>query len=218
MCSSERTFAQVISVLLNHPWHAQDFIKKKDGSLHLVQDYRVLNAMTVKNHYLLPIISELIAQLRGAKYFTKLDVRWGFNNVQIKEGDEWKAAFHTNRRLYELLVMFFGLTNSPETFQTMMNDVMIHLFSETTHDHPTPHPTTTPNVQNTPTLGSHLQSIRHSRRTFHASNDNPSPKNLRPTLARPRQIASFLTKSTDTISHRYPHLLWPLQPPGDLNG
>jgi Reverse transcriptase (RNA-dependent DNA polymerase) len=60
------------------------FIKKKDGTLRLVQDYRVLNAMTVKNRYPLPIISELIAQLRGAKYFTKLDVRWGFNNVRIK--------------------------------------------------------------------------------------------------------------------------------------
>jgi len=64
------------------------FIKKKDGSLRLVQDYCTLNAITVKNRYPLPLISELIFQLRGAKYFTKLDVRWGFNNVQIKSGDE----------------------------------------------------------------------------------------------------------------------------------
>jgi transposase InsO family protein len=106
------------------------FIKKKDGSLRLVQDYRVLNAMTVKNRYPLPIISELIAQLRGAKYFTKLDVRWGFNNVRVKEGDEWKAAFRTNRGLYEPLVMFFGLTNSPATFQTMMNDIFQDLIME----------------------------------------------------------------------------------------
>jgi len=69
------------------------FIKKKDGSLQLVQDYRALNSMTVKNKYLLPLISELVSQLRGAKYFTKLDVCWGFNNVHIKPGDEWKAAF-----------------------------------------------------------------------------------------------------------------------------
>jgi len=69
------------------------FIKKKDGTLWLVQDYRALNAMTVKNKYPLPLISKLINKLRGAKYFTKLDVRWGFNNVQMKEGDEWKAAF-----------------------------------------------------------------------------------------------------------------------------
>ena len=72
------------------------FIKKKDGSLRLVQDYRMLNDMTVKNKYPLPLISELVNQLRGAKYFTKLDVRWGFNNVRIQEGDEWKAAFRTN--------------------------------------------------------------------------------------------------------------------------
>ena len=72
------------------------FIKKKDGSLRLVQDYRALNAITVKNKYPLPLISELINKLQGAKYFTKLDVRWGFNNVRMKEGDEWKAAFRTN--------------------------------------------------------------------------------------------------------------------------
>jgi len=58
-----------------------------------VQDYQALNAMTVKNKYPLPLISKLINKLRGAKYFTKLDVRWGFNNVWMKEGDEWKAAF-----------------------------------------------------------------------------------------------------------------------------
>jgi len=85
------------------------FIKKKDRTLRLVQDYRALNAMTVKNKYLLPLISVLINKLRGAKYFTKLDVQWGFNNVQMKEGDEWKAAFRTNRGLFEPLVMFFGL-------------------------------------------------------------------------------------------------------------
>ena len=64
------------------------FIKKKDGSLQLVQDYRALNSMTVKNKYPLPLISELISQLRGAKYFTKLDVHWGFNNIHIKPRDE----------------------------------------------------------------------------------------------------------------------------------
>ena len=69
------------------------FIKKKDGSLQLVQDYQALNAITVKNKYLLPLISELINKLQGAKYFTKLNVCWGFNNVHIKEGDKWKAAF-----------------------------------------------------------------------------------------------------------------------------
>jgi hypothetical protein len=106
------------------------FIKKKDGGLRFVQDYRALNSITVKNKYPLPLISELITKLHGAKYFTKLDVRWGFNNVRIKEGDEWKAAFRTNRGLFEPLVMFFGLTNSPATFQTMMNDIFRDLVLE----------------------------------------------------------------------------------------
>jgi hypothetical protein len=106
------------------------FIKKRDSSLQLVQDYWMLNDMTIKNKYPLPLISELVNQLRGAKYFTKLDVRWGFNNVRIQEGDEWKAAFRTNRGLFEPLVMFFGLTNSPATFQTMMNDMFTDMISE----------------------------------------------------------------------------------------
>ena len=86
--------------------------------------------MTVKNKYPLPLIPELIFKLQGAKYFTKLDVHWGFNNVQIKEGDEWKAAFWTNQGLFKLLVMYFGLTNSPATFQTIMDDIFKELISE----------------------------------------------------------------------------------------
>ena len=105
------------------------FIKKKDGSLQLVQDYWALNAITVKNKYPLPLISKLINELQGAKY-TKLDVQWGFHNVWMKEGDEWKAAFWTNQGLYEPLVMFFGLTNSPATFQTMMDGIFKDLISE----------------------------------------------------------------------------------------
>jgi len=106
------------------------FIKKKDGSLRLVQDYHTLNAVTVKNRYLLPLISELVSQLRGAKYFTKLDIQWSFNNVRIKPGDKWKAAFHTNCGLFEPLVMFFGMTNSPATFQTMMNNIFRTFIAE----------------------------------------------------------------------------------------
>jgi hypothetical protein len=105
------------------------FIKKKDGSLHPVQDYRRLNDMTIKNRYPLPLVSELMDKLKGAKYFTKLDIRWGYNNVRLKEGDEHKAAFITNRGLFEPLVMFFGLTNSPATFQNMMNDVFRELLA-----------------------------------------------------------------------------------------
>src|ERR1700679_1849921 len=96
----------------------------------MVQDYRYLNSWTIRNNYLLPLISELVDKVGKAKFFTKLDVCWGYNNVHIKEGDEWKAAFRTNRGLFEPLVMFFGLTNSPATFQTMMNEIFQDLISE----------------------------------------------------------------------------------------
>ncbi|TFY55573.1 hypothetical protein EVG20_g9269, partial [Dentipellis fragilis] len=99
------------------------FVKKKDGKLRPVQDYRQLNKGTVKNEYPLPLISEIVDNLKGTRIFTKMDVRWGYNNVRIKEGDEWKAAFKTNRGLFEPLVMFFGLMNSPATFQAMMNEL-----------------------------------------------------------------------------------------------
>ncbi|KAG5732784.1 hypothetical protein E4T56_gene2806 [Termitomyces sp. T112] len=106
------------------------FIEKKDGSLQLIQDYQVLNTMIVKNRYPLPLISELIKNLRGMQYFTKLDIQWDYNNVHIQEGDEWKVAFWTNQELFELLVMFFGLINSPATFQTMMNNIFQELIAE----------------------------------------------------------------------------------------
>jgi hypothetical protein len=88
-----------------------------------VQDYCVLNNFTIHNNYPLPLIKELISQLVGKQWFTKFDIRWGYNNIQMKEGDEWKAVFKTNRGLFEPLVMFFGLTNSPATFQMMMNSI-----------------------------------------------------------------------------------------------
>jgi hypothetical protein len=106
------------------------FIKKKDGKLHFIQDYRALNAITRKNWYPLPLIDNLIHRLKDTHYFTKLDVRWGYNNVRIYEGDEWKAAFRTNRGLFEPLVMYFGLTNSLATLQTMMNEIFQDLITE----------------------------------------------------------------------------------------
>ena len=69
------------------------FVKKKDGKLRPVQDYRKLNEMTIKNRYPLPLIKELVDHLKGLKIFMKLNIRWGYNNIRIKEGDEWKAAF-----------------------------------------------------------------------------------------------------------------------------
>jgi hypothetical protein len=106
------------------------FIKKKDGKIRFIQDYRALNAITRKNRYPLPLIDDLIHRLKGAHYFTKLDVRWGYNNVRIHEGNKWKAAFCTNRGSFEPLVMYFGITNSPATFQTMMNEIFQDLITE----------------------------------------------------------------------------------------
>jgi transposase InsO family protein len=106
------------------------FVKKKDGKLRPCQDYRYLNDWTIKNAYPLPLISELTDKLKGAKYFTKLDVRWGYNNVRIKDGDQWKAAFKTNKGLFEPTVMFFGMCNSPATFQSMMDDIFQDLTDE----------------------------------------------------------------------------------------
>ena len=97
------------------------FVKKNDGKQRPVQDYRQLNNHTVRNTYPLPLIKELVTQLIKKQWFTKFDVRWGYNNIRIKDGDQWKAAFKTNRGLFEPTVMFFGLTNSLATFQTMMD-------------------------------------------------------------------------------------------------
>jgi hypothetical protein len=88
--------------------------------------------MTIKNKYPLPLIQELINQLQGAQIFTKLDIRWGYNNMRMKEGDEWKAAFRTNWGLFEPLVMYFSLCNSPATFQTMMNELLKEKIDEGT--------------------------------------------------------------------------------------
>jgi transposase InsO family protein len=106
------------------------FVDKKDGKLRPCQDYRYLNEHTIKNAYPLPSINELLDKLKGARRFTKLDVRWGYNNVRIRDGDQWKAAFKTNRGLFEPTVMFFGLCNSPATFQAMMDDIFGDMINE----------------------------------------------------------------------------------------
>ena len=100
------------------------FIKKKDGKLRPIQDYRKLNQYTIRNKYLLPLIPELILQVKEANIFLKFNIRWGYNNVRIKEGDQNKATFKTKYGLYEPNVMFFGLTNSPVTFQAMMDHLL----------------------------------------------------------------------------------------------
>ena len=89
----------------------------------MVQDYHYLNEHTVKNNYPLPLIAQLVNKLQGAKLFTKMDLRLGYNNVCIKENDEWKAAFPCFCGSFEPLIMYFGLCNSPATFQAMMNEI-----------------------------------------------------------------------------------------------
>ena len=101
------------------------FINKKDGKKRMVIDYRKLNDLTIKNVYPLPRIDELIQKWKGCKHFVALDVRSGYYNIRMKEGDEWKTAFITNRGLFESLVMTFGLCNAPSTFQTMMDAIFI---------------------------------------------------------------------------------------------
>ena len=92
------------------------FVKKANSKWRLCVDYRRLNTVTQKNRYPLPLITELMDRLQGAKWFTKFDVREGFYRIRIKEGDEWKTAFKTKYGLYEYTVMPFRLTNAPATF------------------------------------------------------------------------------------------------------
>ena len=105
------------------------FVGKKDGKKRIVQDYRYLNEWTIKNNYSLPLISDIVENIGTKKVFTKINLRWGYNNVQIKEGNKWKMAFTTPEGLFKPMVIFFGLTNSLVTFQTMMNELFRDLIN-----------------------------------------------------------------------------------------
>ena len=106
------------------------FVGKKDRSKRIVMDYHNLNDQTVKNNYPLPLITDLIDNIGSKKVFMKMNLRWGFNNVRIKEGDEWKEAFTTHVGSFKLIVIFFEMTNSPTTFQVMMNEILRDLINE----------------------------------------------------------------------------------------
>ena len=99
------------------------FVKKKDGSLRLCVDYRGLNKVTIKNRYPLPLMNDLLQQLKSAKVFSRIDLRGAYNLVRVREGDEWKTAFRCRYGHFEYLVMPFGLSNAPATFQHLMHDI-----------------------------------------------------------------------------------------------
>lgn len=123
--------------------------RKKDGSWRLCVDYRHLNLLTVKSKYPPPIIDELLDELAGASWFTKLDLRVGYHQIRLAPREEFKTAFHTRNGHFEFSVLAFGLTSGPGTFQSVMNTdlspVLRHcavvffddilIFSKTYEDH-----------------------------------------------------------------------------------
>jgi hypothetical protein len=108
------------------PWGAPVlFVQKKDGSQRMCVDYRSLNDVITKNKYLLPHVEDLFDQRRGARIFSKIDLRSGYHQMKIRPSDIPKTTFSTRYGLYEFTVMSFGLTNAPAYFMNLMNMVFM---------------------------------------------------------------------------------------------
>jgi hypothetical protein len=108
------------------PWGAPViFVEKKEGTQRMCVDYRALNEVTIKNKYPLPHIEDLFDQMKGARVFSKIDLRSGYHQLSIQTSDVAKTAFTTRYGLYEYIVMSFGLTNAPAYFMYLMNKVFM---------------------------------------------------------------------------------------------
>src|SRR5712672_4748494 len=105
-------------------------VKKKDGTLRIVHDYRKLNEYTVLDVTPLPKISSILEELRGKSLFSKFDIRAGYNNIRVLAEDTYKTGFKTNKGLFEWIVMPFGLCNAPATFTRMLNEVFRPIYAK----------------------------------------------------------------------------------------
>jgi hypothetical protein len=109
--------------------------KKDSNEMRYIIDYHPLNAVTRKDVTPLPNLAQCIEDLQGMELFSKFDVRWGYNNIQIHKTDQWKSAFKTRRGLYKAKVMFFGMCNSPAAFQRFMNAILEPWYQKWGHKH-----------------------------------------------------------------------------------
>ena len=117
-------------VVSDSPYGFSTFMvpKKDSKEKRYIINYRPLNAVTRKDVTPLPNLKQCIENLQGMELFSKFDIRWGYNNIRIREGDQWKAAFKTRRGLFKPKVMFFGMSNSPASFQRFMNGILEELY------------------------------------------------------------------------------------------